>query len=107
MSRSSPRRAAEHAFPSRQFYGRANRHAMTGVFVRDAHADLPASATDPKGYAVRYYVQYPALGIVTWPPLFYAVEGLAMWLFGTSYLTARIVVYLFALLGGIYAYRLA
>lgn len=86
--------------------GDETRHVMTGVFVRDALADLPASAADPRGYAARYYVQYPALGIVIWPPLFYAVEGLAMWAFGTDYLVARLVVYAFALLGGVYAYRL-
>lgn len=86
--------------------GDETRHVMTGVFVRDALADLPASAADPRGYAARYYVQYPALGIVIWPPLFYAVEGLAMGAFGTGYLVARLVVYGFALLGGVYAYRL-
>lgn len=86
--------------------GDETRHVMTGVFVRDAIADIPESAADPRGYASRYYVQYPALGIIIWPPLFYAVEGPAMWAFGTSYLVARLVVYGFALLGGVYAYRL-
>ncbi len=86
--------------------GDETRHVMTGVFVRDALADLPASSADPRGYAAQYYVQYPALGIIIWPPFFYAVEGLTMWAFGTSYLVARLVVYAFALLGGVYAYRL-
>ena len=86
--------------------GDETRHVMTGVFVRDALADLPASAVDPRGYAAKYYVQYPALGIIIWPPFFYAVEGLAMWAFGTSYLVARLVAYAFALVGGVYAYRL-
>ena len=86
--------------------GDETRHVMTGVFVRDALVDWPASSADPRGYAVRYYMQYPALGIVVWPPFFYCVEGLAMWGFGTSYPVSRAVVYLFALLGGVYAYRL-
>lgn len=86
--------------------GDETRHVMTGVFFRDALADLPASAADPKGYATSYYVQYPALGIIIWPPFFYAAEGLAMWAFGTSYLVARLVAYAFALFGGVYAYRL-
>ena len=81
--------------------GDETRHVMTGVFFRDALADLPASAADPRGYAASYYIQYPALGIVIWPPFFYAVEGVAMWAFGTSYLVARLVVYAFALLGGV------
>lgn len=86
--------------------GDETRHVMTGVFLRDALADLPAAAADPRGYAANYYVQYPALGIVVWPPFFYAVEGVAMWAFGTSYLVARLVAYAFALVGGVYAYRL-
>jgi 4-amino-4-deoxy-L-arabinose transferase-like glycosyltransferase len=86
--------------------GDETRHVMTGVFVRDALTDLPASASDPRGYASRYYLQYPALGIIIWPPFFYLVEGVAMWAFGTSYLVARLVAYAFALVGGVYAYRL-
>lgn len=86
--------------------GDETRHVMTGVFVRDAIADIPESAADPRGYASRYYVQYPALGIIIWPPVFYLVEGLSMWAFGTGYAVARAVVYGFALLGGVYAYRL-
>lgn len=83
------------------------RHVMTGVFVRDALHDLPQSATNPKQYAVRYYLQYPALGLLIWPPFFYLVEGAAMAVFGTSYVTARVLVALFAIVAGIYAYRLA
>lgn len=86
--------------------GDETRHVMSGVFFRDALIDLPASAADPRGYATNYYVQYPALGIIIWPPLFYAVEGLAMSVFGTSYFVARLVVYAFAVVGGVYAYRL-
>ena len=61
------------------------RQVMTGVFVRDAIRDLPASAADPRGYAVRYYAQYPALGLLVWPPFFHLVEGLAMGAFATLY----------------------
>lgn len=84
--------------------GDETRHVMTGVFVRDALADFPSSAAHPSAYAQSYYVQYPALGIIVWPPFFYLVEGLAMWLFGTHYFIARIVIYLFALMAGIYCY---
>jgi hypothetical protein len=86
--------------------GDETRHVMTGVFFRDALADLPESSADPRGYASRYYVQYPALGLIVWPPFFYAIEGLAMSLFGTGYTVARGVEYAFALVGGIYSYRL-
>ena len=86
--------------------GDETRHVMTGVFVRDALADWHTSTADPREYAVKYYVQYPALGIIIWPPFFYGVEGIAMWGFGTSYLVARVVLYIFAILAGVYAYRL-
>jgi hypothetical protein len=83
------------------------RHTMTGVFVRDALCDLPASATDPKGYAVRYYLQYPALGLITWPPLFYLIEGAAMLAFGPTFLVGRLCVAAFAVWLVVSAYRFA
>ncbi|MBY0514286.1 MAG: glycosyltransferase family 39 protein, partial [Gemmataceae bacterium] len=88
------------------FHNDESRHVMTGVFVRDALYDLPTSAADPKGYAVGYFRQYPALGLITWPPFFYAVEGVAMAACGTSYTTARCVLAGFVLLGGWYFFRL-
>lgn len=83
------------------------RHVMTGVFVRDALADLPASAAGPKEFALRYYVQHPALGLLTWPPFFYLAEGAAMFVLGTSYPTARLAVGFFAVLAGWFTFRLA
>lgn len=80
-----------------------NRHVMTGVFVRDALFD--AAWTDPIGYAQRYYLQYPALGLLAWPPLFYVVEGMAMSLFGTSFVTAQLCVAAFALMALVFMFR--
>lgn len=80
------------------------RHVMTGVFMRDALAD--GGWTHPRDYATRYYLQYPGLGLLVWPPLFYAVEGVAMWLFGTSFVVARLTILLFTALACIYTYRL-
>ena len=82
------------------------RHVMTGVFVRDALVDWRESAADPKGYATRYYAQYPALGLLVWPPFFYAVEGVAMAAFGTDYGVARGVLIGFDLLAAFYFLRL-
>src|SRR5258708_7475667 len=81
------------------------RHVMTGVFFRDFYLDLPV--THPKDYTVHYYLQYPALGLLVWPPLFYAVEGAFMLLFGTSFLVARVLLGLFALLACVYLFLLA
>lgn len=83
------------------------KHTLTGVFVADAIRDLPASAADPKDYTVRYYCQYPALGVVTWPPLFYLVEGLAMLALGPHFWVGRVCVAGFAAVGVVYTYRFA
>ncbi len=83
------------------------RHTMTGVFFADAYRDLPASATHPQEYAVRYYCQYPALGLVSWPPLFYAIEGAAMLAFGPHFVVGRVCVAAFAALGLVCVYRFA
>jgi len=84
-----------------------SKHTLTGVFVSDALRDLPTSVSDPKRYAVRYYCQYPAIGIVTWPPFFYAVEGLAMLALGPHFWVGRLCVAAFAAVAVIYAYRFA
>lgn len=80
------------------------RHVMTGVFMRDLFFDRPWSS--PRDYAVHYYSQYPALGILVWPPLFYAVEGLVMAGFGTAVLVAKCLVFLFAALACVYFFLL-
>ncbi|HKQ60059.1 MAG TPA: glycosyltransferase family 39 protein, partial [Candidatus Polarisedimenticolaceae bacterium] len=79
-------------------------HAVTGLFVADFLRDLPL--TEPRAYAFRYYAQYPALGLVHWPPMFYLAEGLMFRLCGASAWTARITICLFAVLGLVYWMRL-
>lgn len=87
--------------PTEPFYNNdENRHVMTGVFFHDLLLDMPLDRL--RGYATDYYLQYPALGLMVWPPLFYGVEGLFMLLFGTSYLAARALVGLFST--GAFAY---
>lgn len=80
-----------------------SRHVMTGVFVRDALGD--GAWREPLAYARRYYLQYPALGLLVWPPLFYAVEGLVMLVLGTSFVAAQLTVAGFAILGTVFVYR--
>ncbi len=84
-----------------------SRHTMTGVFVRDALRDVPDSFRNPKTYAETYYVRYPALGLLVWPPLFYGIEGLAMSVFGPSFAVGRALVAAFGLLMFVYTYRFA
>lgn len=87
------------------FHGDETRHVMTGVFVRDALRD--GGYRHPRAYAERYYAQYPALGLVIWPPGFYAVEGAAMSLFGPTFETARWVERGYLVLAMAYLFALA
>jgi 4-amino-4-deoxy-L-arabinose transferase-like glycosyltransferase len=92
--------------PTEPFFNNdETRHVMTGVFFRDLFADHPVA--DLPDYAVRYYVQYPALGLLVWPPLFYVALGLFMLAFGTSVIAAKVLVALFAALACVYLFRLA
>ncbi|MBX9702349.1 MAG: glycosyltransferase family 39 protein, partial [Acetobacteraceae bacterium] len=61
----------------------APRHALNGVFLRDLIATLPWR--DPAGWAMQYYIQYPALTILFYPPLFYLVSAPFFALFGVSH----------------------
>ena len=51
--------------------------------------DLPLD--DPAGYAYRYYAQYPALTILFYPPLFYAISAPFYALLGVSLANAHAV----------------
>ncbi len=65
------------------FWSDAPRHALNGIFLKDALAALPWR--DPMGFAAQYYLQYPALTILFYPPLFYIVSIPAFALFGVSH----------------------
>jgi len=65
------------------------RHALNGVFVKDLIAAMP---THPTAWAEHYYVQYPALTILFYPPLFYIISAPFYALFGVSHATALSVV---------------
>jgi hypothetical protein len=86
------------------FYNDETRHVMTGVYFRDLLHDLPL--THLSDYTVNYYLQYPALGLLVWPPFFYFVEGLAMTLFGTSLVVSKILIGVFAAIACAYLFQL-
>ncbi|MGL6075080.1 MAG: ArnT family glycosyltransferase [Fimbriiglobus sp.] len=83
------------------------RHVMTGVFFADAIHDLPSFARNPKAFATDYYTQYPALGLLVWPPFFYGVEGVGMAILGPDFWVARLVLSLFNLIAAWYVFALA
>jgi 4-amino-4-deoxy-L-arabinose transferase-like glycosyltransferase len=92
--------------PSEPFYNNdETRHVMTGVFFHDLLLDLARGGL--RSYTIAYYLQYPALGLLVWPPLFYGIEGVFMLVFGTSYLAAQALLALFSLLAFTWLFLLA
>ena len=83
----------------------APRHALNGIFVHDLLTALPFS--DPKGFAINYYLQYPALTILFYPPLFYLFLAGAYGLFGFSHAVAQATVCGFHVLLALGVYMLA
>lgn len=91
--------------PGEPFYNNdETRHVMTGVFFRDLLVDRPLEGL--RDYSIDYYLQYPALGLMVWPPLFYGIEGIFMLVFGTSFLASRALVGLFSALACLYLFLL-
>lgn len=87
------------------YWSDSPRHALNGVFVKDLVQAHPFA--DPQGYAYAYYAKYPALTILFYPPLFYALSAPFYALFGVTQeagLAAVFVHYVALALG---AYRLA
>jgi hypothetical protein len=72
-------------------------HALNGVFYMDMIEE--GGFLHPMTYAERYYVQYPALTIGMYPPIFYTIEAFVFKVFGISALAARFAVLSFTLLG--------
>jgi hypothetical protein len=78
-------------------YPDADRILMDGVFFRDLFVDLPL--TDPYGYIINYFGQYPALSLGYRPPFFPFVEGVFNLLFGVEMWSSRLALFSFALAG--------
>jgi hypothetical protein len=64
------------------------RHALNGVFLSDLLSTWPA---DPKTWAMQYYLKYPALTILFYPPLFYIICAPVFLLTGASHAAALAV----------------
>jgi len=82
----------------------APRHAMDGAFYYDLARNLPL--THLKQWAMDYYIQYPAITVLFYPPLFALVEAVFFSLFGVSHSTAQLTVSTFLLAAAFGAYFL-
>ena len=79
-------------------------HAVTGLYFSDVLRDLPIF--NPIQYTYNYYAQFPALGLILWPPLFHFTEGVVFLLLGPSVVTARITIWIFAVVGLAFWFKL-
>ena len=68
----------------------APRHAMDGVFYYDLVRARPVGHL--RQWAMDYYIQYPAVTVLTYPPLFALVEAAFFAVFGVSNATAQLTV---------------
>ena len=78
---------------------------MNGAFVHDFVAAAPLG--DPMGWAIKYYLQYPAISIGIYPPLFPAAEALMFSVLGVSHFAAQATVCVFAALLALAIHNLA
>ncbi len=85
------------------WWSEAPRNALNGAFILDLLRDFPID--DPVGYAYDYYLQYPALTVLLYPPLLHAMIAPFMAVLGVSHAAALAPVMLcyFALALGGYA----
>ena len=83
----------------------APRHALNGAFVLDFVRDHPF--TSPTAYAMNYYVKYPALTILFYPPLFYVFLAISYAIFGVSQGAALAAEFLFYAAFSVGCFRLA
>ena len=73
----------------------ASRHAMDGAFYYSFFADFPME--NPKAYAISFYLQYPAITIVFYPPLFAMAASLFFYILGPSHFAVQVTVAAFFL----------
>ncbi len=82
----------------------APRHAMDGAFYMDLFRSQPVGSL--RQYTIDYYLQYPALTILFYPPVFPLAEALFFALFGVSHWVAVLTIAAFNFTAAFGAYRL-
>jgi len=83
----------------------AARHAMDGVFYYDLFRSLPFAHLT--SWAMDYYIQYPAVTILFYPPVFALIEAAFFSLLGVSHTTAQLTVSTFLLAASYGTYFMA
>jgi len=83
-------------------------HVMTGVLISDYLKDFAflKSLNYSWNYIWNYYAHYSVLGLLHWPPLFHIIEGFFFLVAPVSEVSARLLVYLFAIAGIVIYFKL-
>ncbi|MDM8556963.1 glycosyltransferase family 39 protein [Desulfococcaceae bacterium HSG7] len=79
---------------------------MDGIFLLDFIKDLPKSLQNIYEYTIIYYAKYPALSIGYRFIVFQLIEAPFYFIFGLSYLSAKMAVLLFLFIGMFFWYQL-
>lgn len=82
------------------YQGDAVRHAANGLFWKDFIAS--GEWTSPRAFARAYYARYPIINPVAYPPVFYLLEAVFYTLLGPSPYTAKVLIFIFALMAALY-----
>ena len=79
------------------------RNALNGAFIHDLVREMPLQ--DPVGWAAAYYLRYPSLTILFYPPLLHAALAAFYAAFGVSHAAAMACMgaFAYALATGVYA----
>ena len=83
----------------------APRHALNGAFIMDFVRDHPCDHAT--AWAMDYYIRYPSLTILFYPPLFYLFEAGFFAVFGVSHAVAQLTESLFIFLLAVGAYTVS
>jgi 4-amino-4-deoxy-L-arabinose transferase-like glycosyltransferase len=89
----------------------ASRHAMDGLYYLDLFSGIftgkislsPAAIYE---FTTNYFLHYPALGLLFWPPLFPLVEALFFFIFGVSAVSAKLTVIFFGVIALIFWHKI-
>jgi 4-amino-4-deoxy-L-arabinose transferase-like glycosyltransferase len=86
------------------WWSESPRNALNGAFVLDFVRELPLD--HPVRWAKNYYLKYPALTILFYPPLLHIVLAMFYAVLGVSHQSALICIcaFLFMLAAGVYAW---
>src|SRR5689334_20962611 len=89
------------------WWSEAPRHALDGVFCRDLVHAVQFQFLALKKFATEYYLHYPALNVLAYPPLFPIIEAALFDVLGTSHAVAQFCIATFTLGAAIGAYSIA